>query len=75
MSYLAPSTTSFQSTERISQGKHGPQATVTSPHTTSIHTLDNDSLLNIFYLYRPFLLGEDQHVNIRNSMGWRTVVV
>ena len=30
------------------------------PHTTSIHILDNDSLLNIFYLYRPFLLGEDQ---------------
>ena len=25
----------------------------------SIHILDDDSLLNIFYLYRPFLLGED----------------
>ena len=30
-----------------------------SPHTASIHILDDDSLLNVFYLYRPFLLGED----------------
>ena len=30
-----------------------------SPLTTSIHMLDDDSLLNVFYLYRPFLLGED----------------
>ena len=30
-----------------------------SPHTTSIHILDDYSVLNIFYLYRPFLLGED----------------
>ena len=42
-----------------------------SPHTTSIHILDNDSLLNIFHLYRPFLLGEDQHVNIRFQGGGR----
>ena len=28
--------------------------------TPSIHILDDDSLLHIFYLYRPFLLGEDQ---------------
>jgi hypothetical protein len=32
-----------------------------SPHTTSIHILDNDSLLHVFNLYRPFLLGEGQH--------------
>ena len=31
-----------------------------SPHTASIHILDDDSLLNVFYLYRPFLLGEDE---------------
>ena len=31
-----------------------------SPHTVSIHILDDDSLLNIFCLYRPFLLGEDK---------------
>ena len=30
-----------------------------SPHTTSIHILDDDSLLNVFYVYRPFSLGED----------------
>ena len=30
-----------------------------SPPTASIHILDDDSLLNVFYLYRPFLLGED----------------
>ncbi|KAF8462873.1 hypothetical protein DFH94DRAFT_482153 [Russula ochroleuca] len=31
-----------------------------SPRTPSIHILDDDSLLHVFYLYRPFLLGEDQ---------------
>jgi hypothetical protein len=30
-----------------------------SPQVVSIHVLDDDSLLNIFYLYRPFFLGED----------------
>jgi hypothetical protein len=30
-----------------------------SPSTTSIHIIDDDSLLNVFYLYRPFLLGDD----------------
>ena len=29
-----------------------------SPHVVSIHVLDDDSLLNIFYLYRPFFLDE-----------------
>ena len=28
--------------------------------TASIHILDDDSLLNIFYLYRPSLLGEHE---------------
>ena len=40
-----------------------------SPHTTSIHILDDDSLLNIFYLYRPFLLGEGQDFNTRIDGG------
>jgi hypothetical protein len=31
-----------------------------SPLTASIHILDDDSLLNIFCLYRPFFLGEDE---------------
>ena len=30
------------------------------PRTPSIDILDDDSLLHIFYLYRPFLLGEDE---------------
>ena len=45
-----------------------------SPLTTSIHILDDDSLLNVFYLYRPFLLGEDD-INEENRLfggngGW-----
>ena len=35
------------------------------PRTASIQILDNDSLLHVFYLYRPFLLGEDQAFNAR----------
>ena len=36
-----------------------------SPRTTSIHILDDYSLLNVFYLYRPLLLGEeDKDVDI-----------
>jgi hypothetical protein len=38
-------------------------------HATSIHILDDDSLLNIFHLYRPFLLGEDQNDGIRIDGG------
>ena len=30
-----------------------------SPHAVSIHILDDDSLLNVFNLYRPFSLGEE----------------
>ena len=30
-----------------------------SPHIVSIHILDDNSLLNTFYLYRPPFLGED----------------
>jgi hypothetical protein len=42
-----------------------------SPQTTSIHTLDDDSLLNVFYLYRPFLLGEDEDDEARITGGTR----
>ena len=42
--------------------------------TASIHILDDDSLLNVFHLYRPFLLGEDEEdENYRisgGSKGW-----
>jgi hypothetical protein len=32
-----------------------------SPLTASVHILDDDSLLHVFYLYRPFLFGEDEN--------------
>jgi hypothetical protein len=34
--------------------------TSNSHHAASIDILDDDSLLHIFYLYQPFLLGEDK---------------
>jgi hypothetical protein len=43
--------------------------------TASIHMLDNDSLLHVFYLCRPFLLGEDDDddgdrlIGARQAMG------
>ena len=36
---------------------------------TFIHTLDDDSLLNIFYLYRPVLLDEDEDDDTRILQG------
>jgi hypothetical protein len=35
----------------------------------SIHILDDDSLLNIFYLYRPFFLGEDEKEEVDRLVG------
>ena len=50
--------------------KPGSLARGNSPPNKSIHVLDDDSLLNIFNLYRPFLLGEEnQGVNIRFTGG------
>ena len=37
--------------------------------TVSIHILDDDSLLHVFYLYRPFLSGEDQDDHARLAGG------
>ena len=50
--------------------KPGPRGN--SSYTTSIHVLDDDSLLNIFHLYRPFPLSEDQDLNTRlgGGVGW-----
>ena len=31
-----------------------------SPHTVSIHILDDDSFLNIFYLYRPMIIFDEK---------------
>jgi hypothetical protein len=76
MSYLVPST-SLQSTERCESQRrryafrcHAYHRVVTwptgnSPHTASIDTLDDDSLPDIFYLYRPFLFCEDDDVEAR----------
>ncbi|KAF8493696.1 hypothetical protein F5888DRAFT_1908565 [Russula emetica] len=57
---LCLSTTSrLRSIEGISQGTCG-MSQRQSPHIVSIHILDDDSLLHIFYLYRPSFLGEDE---------------
>ena len=40
-------------------------------HIAPIHILDDDSLLNVFYLYRPFLLGEDKDDNARLAGGYK----
>ena len=42
-----------------------------SPHTTSVHILGDCSHLDIFYLYRPFLLGEDEGEGARAIGGSR----
>ena len=41
-----------------------------SPHPASVHMLDDDSLLNAFYFYRPFLLGEDDEEDRRLVGGF-----
>ena len=41
-----------------------------SPHTPSIHILDDDSLLHIFYLYRPTIFDGDED-NILHFAGGR----
>src|ERR1700761_7053883 len=46
---------------------------VNSPLPASIHILDDDALLNVFYLYRPFLFGEDEDEDVQiggGSEGW-----
>ncbi|KAI0270378.1 hypothetical protein BGY98DRAFT_1179792 [Russula aff. rugulosa BPL654] len=67
MSYHGLSASSLQSNERMGQGTISLESQLVpqSLHATSIHILDDDSLLNIFHLYRPFILGEDQDINTR----------
>src|ERR1700761_4506324 len=36
-----------------------------SPPIAAIHILNDDSLLNVFHLYRPFFFSEDQEDSIR----------
>ena len=42
-----------------------------STHTASIHILDDDSLLYLFYLYRPFLSGEDEDYTRIMGGNWQ----
>jgi hypothetical protein len=44
-----------------------------SSNTASIHILDDDSLLNVFYIYRPSLLGDEEEDDARfmgGAEGW-----
>jgi hypothetical protein len=43
-----------------------------SQHIASIHVLDDDSLLGVFYLYRPVIFDgdEDDVVRIEGGRGW-----
>ena len=49
-----------------------------SRRTASIHILDDDSLIHVFCLYRPFLLGEDDDDDARDDAhlfgGWKAWV-
>ena len=47
--------------------KHGPLGN--SPHAASIHVLDDDSLLNIFHLYRPAIFDVDED-DAQRILGW-----
>ena len=40
-----------------------------SPHTVSIHILDDDSLLNIFHLYRPAIFDGDEALDLHIAGG------
>ncbi|KAI0275735.1 hypothetical protein BGY98DRAFT_37853 [Russula aff. rugulosa BPL654] len=58
---LCLSTTSrLRSTKRTSTITNELLGKRQSPHVVSIHILDDNSLLNMFYLYRPSFLGEDE---------------
>ena len=39
------------------------------PHTVSIHILDDDSLLNIFHLYRPAIFDGDEGIDLHIAGG------
>ena len=89
MSYLEPSASSRQSTERIGRGavsgesqrqRYAPTPVIlicssvtwfvgNSPVAASIHVLDDDSLITIFYFYRPFVLGEDDDNDYERLFG------
>ena len=41
-----------------------------SPRTASIHTLDDDSILHVFYLYRPFFEDKDNIEDWNYNARW-----
>ena len=49
--------------------KHGPLPVGNSPHAASIHVLDDDSLLNIFHLYRLEIFDVDED-DAQRILGW-----
>jgi hypothetical protein len=42
-----------------------------SPRIASIHILDDDSLLHVFHLYQPFLLGDQDDLFRLFGEEWR----
>ncbi|KAI0285935.1 hypothetical protein BGY98DRAFT_930189 [Russula aff. rugulosa BPL654] len=77
---LADMSLNLSSTSRVRSNKRARQNTTIdeslaeqqSPHVASIHILDNDALLNVFYLYRPFVLAENEDVFNRPSLVGET---
>ncbi|KAI0285883.1 hypothetical protein BGY98DRAFT_943855 [Russula aff. rugulosa BPL654] len=70
MSYLAY-TSSLQSTERVGQGPIRSEPRRQRSHTTSIHILDDYSLLNVFYHYRSAVINEDEDgVPVARGTRW-----
>ena len=51
--------------------RHGSRVTANRSHTASIHILDDYSLLNVFYLYRPAIFnGDDDGVPVARGTRW-----
>jgi hypothetical protein len=46
--------------------------TSNSPHAASIHILNNDSLLHVFYLYRPLIFDGNENFtdSLTGGIGW-----
>ncbi|KAH9981823.1 hypothetical protein BJV74DRAFT_66921 [Russula compacta] len=61
VSHPPPPTPRIQSAEEICRVASSSESQHWRIRGTHIHTLDDDSLLNIFYLYRPILLDKDEH--------------
>ncbi|KAH9981810.1 hypothetical protein BJV74DRAFT_887316 [Russula compacta] len=67
MSHFSP--LGIQYAERVGRGALSSESQLWRIRGTFIHTLDDDSLLNIFYLRRPVLLDEDEDDDTRILQG------